>query len=574
MSLRLSFLCALFATGICPLIAQQVPASAPVTVNLLSNRVPLGEISQFIVKVTNGEATLPQTLDAPGLEISFSGSQSSITVVNGVSKIENNYYYRFRGNTPGTFKIPSFDVLVKGVAYPTREVEVTIYEKSQKDSDLDATKPLFGKLELSKESFYVNEIVPFSLTAYVRGRNSIAGVNNAKIENESFVFESFRDIRTDGAEVGNSFYTSASLPSTLFALKPGSHLLGPAQIGLRVMDTDSGFGLSAFFRSQTTQELTTNSINVEVKPLPDSAPVSFTGGVGAFEMATKASTTSVGVGDPISMEFEITGIGNLRTMSAPVFEIPQTGIWKSYPANKELDDASDSDGINPGKAKFSQVVIPETKTAVIPPFLLTYFDPQKDKYVTLRSEPIPITLTDDRPKNAGTAIQFSGEDNFPGKLPAAKPPTAEFNDILHIRTGPSRWVANAGGSAPGTFFYIIQVLFSIAFCTILGFGLVRWWNRFAEYRAGRAQNLTFARAVKNLPQVGSPRKEFFHAVLEALDLWKKEHPDAPEKVTHVIAQVSEVCATILYSGMAENDVPVPAAEVSKFEAMLNKLPRH
>lgn len=574
MSLRLFFLCVLLATGLCPLLAQQIPASAPVTVNLLSNRVPLGEISQFIVKVTNGEATLPQTLAAPGLEISFSGSQSSINIVNGVSKIENNYYYRFRGSTPGTFKIPSFDVIVKGIAYPTREVEVTVYEKSQTDSDLDATKPVFGKLELSKESFYVNEIVPFSLTAYVRGRNSIAGVNNAKLENETFVFESFRDIRTDGAEVGNSFYTSASLPSTLFALKPGNHLLGPAQIGLRVMDTDSGFGLSAFFRNQSSQELTTNSINVTVKPLPDSAPVSFTGGVGAFEITTKASTTNVGVGDPISMEFEITGIGNLRTMSAPVFEIPQTGIWKSYPANKALDDASDSDGINPGSVKFSQVIIPETKTAVIPSFLLTYFDPQKEKYVTLRSEEIPITLTDNRPKNAGAAIQFPSDENSPGNLTAAKSPTAGFNDILHIRTGPSRWVANAGRSAPGTLFYIVQVLFSIAFCTILGFGLVRCWSRFAEYRAGRARNLTFARAVKNLPKVGTPRKEFFHAVLEALDLWKKEHPDAPAQVSEVIEQVAELCATILYSGMAENDIPVPAAEVSKFQAMLHKLPRH
>ncbi len=569
---RRHFFCILLLSGIFPLAAQTT-ADPGISVNVLSNRVALGEISQLIIKVLNGEAEMPQSIPAQGLEVVFSGSQSAIKIINGVSSAETTYFYRFRGDTPGTFTIPAFEIRLKGKTVMTQPIEITIFEQDQSAAAIDATKPFFGKLELTKTEFYVNEIVPFTLNVYVRGRNSISDVTGAKLENESFVFKGFRDVRTDGSDVGNVYYSSAVIPSTLFALKAGQHRLGPAQIGVRVLDASSGMGLSAFFQRNTPQDMVTNTVNVTVKPLPDSAPVSFTGGVGVFKMAGKASITTVSVGDPISMEFVVNGTGNLQTMGAPVFGIPQTGIWKSYAANKELSAEGESDGFSVGRVKFSQVIIPEAKTDTIPTFLLTYFDPSTAKYVTLRTDPIPITVTNDSTNEAPTAIQFPGANEISKTAPGAMRPNATFNDVMYIRTGTPRWVASAGSGKPGTAFYLVQALFSIAFCTVGSFGAMRWFRHLKARRLDRHASITFAQALKQLPGTGAPRREFFHAVSEALIQWSKEHPEPPEAILKVINHLSDRCATVLYSGMGETDTPVSGAEVAEFEGLLKKLPR-
>lgn len=555
-------------------VVAQRTADPRISVNVLSNRVALGEIGQLIIKVVNSDAQVPRTVEAPGLDVIFSGEQSSIKITNGVRSAETNYYYRFRGNSPGTFVIPAFEIRIANEQVMTTPVEITIYERDQnEEGGLDATKPYFGKLELTKEEFYVNEIVPFTLNAYVRGRGAISDVTQAKLENGSFVIKSFREVRTDGAEVGDVYYSSAVIPSTLFALKPGEHRLGPAEIGVRAVDPELGYGLPLRFRSTTLREMVTNTVSVKVKPLPDNAPASFTGGVGVFEMAAAASTTTVAVGDPISMEFFVSGIGNLRTMGAPEFGIPQTDIWKSYEANKELDDETDSDGFNKGQVKFSRVIIPEAKVDAIPSFLLTYFDPAKAEYVTLRTDPIPLTVTRDNGGESPAAMRFSPDGSNADTSPAAERPDPAFQDILHIRKGPPRWVARADRGRPGSAYYLVQGLFLAAFCTVTGFGLARWTKAWRAGRLHQRTHPTFARAVKRLPRPGAPRREFYEAVSLALAQWKREHPRPAPEIARAVDHLAERCANVLYSGMSEPDSPVSASETAECEALLQKLPR-
>ncbi len=555
------------------LAAQGVAQQPAVSVNVLSNRVALGETGQLIIKVTNGDAQVPRSIDAPGLEVTYSGEQSSIKIINGVSSAETNYFYLFRGDTVGHFTIPAFEILVKGRSLMTPPVEITIFSNGGTEATSDATKPFFGKLELGRDEFYVNEIVPFTLNAYVRGRGAISDVTNAKLENASFVIKPFREVRTDGAEVGSVYYSSAVIPSTLFALKPGEHRLGPAEIGVRVLDSGSGFGLSSLFRSNTPREIVTNSVNITVKPLPDGAPASFTGGVGVFEITAKPSADAVGVGDPISMEFIVSGIGNLRTMSAPDFEIPQTGLWKSYEANKDLSNEGDSDGFNTGQVKFTRVIIPEAKVKEIPSFLLTYFDPSKAEYVTLRTDPVPITVTRERSEDASAAIQFPAGSSETGLPPAARRPSPVFNDVMHIRPGAPRWVASAGGSHPGPAFYAVQILFSLFFCVLIGFGIARWTGTWQARHRFRQANPSFAYLLKNLPRPGAPQHEFYGAVSRALQQWRREHPSASPEVIRAVEHVSARCAAALYSGTSVRETPVAVTEAAEFEAILRKLPR-
>lgn len=565
----------LLSAAMLPLRAQNAaspgtPTDDIITVNVLRDRIAVGEIGQLFIKVRNGDATMPERIAVAGLEVSFSGQQSSISITGGRQTIETTYFYRIRGDQPGTFTIPEFEVRIGERIAKTRPIVVHITENSDPEAALDATKPFFGKLELTRDTFYVNELVPFTLTAYVRGRNAIHDVVTADLDHESFVFRAFREVRTDGADVGNTYYSSAVLPSHLFALKPGNHRLGPGKIVVRTLEADSsGFGLSTFFQRTASRELATNTLNVTVKPLPDGAPASFTGGIGSFQLTGTPSLTTLGVGDPLTIDFEVTGVGNLRTMGAPVFAIPQKGIWKAYEPNKKLNDEEDSDGFRTGTIRFSQVLIPEARTGTIPEFHLTYFDPAKAEYVTLKTGPFPITVNEAAPGAAPAVVSFPAGGSSES---AAKRPDPGFEDILHIRTGAPQWLAEAPSGRPGALFWIVQALFSIAFCTVLGWGAVRWWSAWNETRLAPLAEVPFAKAMKRLPAAGSPRREFFHAVAAALASWKREHPSAPPQVLEVVRRVSERCDAVLYSGQAEPDSPVSAAEAGEFLSLLRRLP--
>lgn len=544
-----------------------------VTANVLTRRVAVGEFGTLFLKVSSGDAVVPERIAAEGLDIVASGSQSNFTIQNGARAFATTYIYRFRGNTPGKYTIPSVDLTVQGQKYSTAAIEIEIFKPDPNEEKSNPTREQFAKLELNKDEFYVNELVPFTVTAYVRGRNSISQVVSPTLAHESFVIKSFREVRTDGGELGNTYYSSAVIDSHLFALKPGSHRLGPGEIGVRVLDTRRGGGFLSIFPRAVLRELATNAVDVTVKPLPVNAPASFTGGVGDFELSVVPSTTEVAIGDPISMEFKVEGVGNLRTMSAPKFSVQQTGIWKTYDPSKTLTDEEDSDGFKKGRALFSQVIIPEARVDNIPPYELTYFDPSSGEYVTRKTEPIPIVM------KAGQSVAPVSEVSSPAgneftadRVPATKP-VAEYNDILYIRTGTPRWLGEVRPGATGTVFTVVQSLFSIAFFTVLGIGGARWISRFRSERSSASPVETFAQSLKRLPKNGASRHDLYHAVATSIMLWKAEHPDAEPKVMEVIGRVFDRCNTQLYGGKKNGDERIPDAEAEEIRSIIHRLPR-
>lgn len=549
-----------------PAAAQTTPT---ISTNVLTERVAIGELGQIIYKGVGGTFEMPPRIEVPGLEVIHSGTQSGLNITNGVRTIEQTHFYRFRGDEPGTYTIPSVTIPFGNSQLQTNQIEITIFERDGSEA-IDATRPYFAKLELPKTEFYVNELVPLTMTAYVRGRNSINEINHVSLEHESFVIRNSRRVNTDGAELGNSYYSSATIPAALFALKPGAHRLGPGQIGIRVLDQGSSFGFSSFFNRTVLREIATNTVNVTIKPLPAGAPASFTGGVGEFQMTAAPSLTELKVGDPLTMEFTVTGKGNLGTMSAPVFRVAPTGLWRSYDPAKKLDPEKDSDGFSEGSVTFTQVLIPEAKVDTIPAFDLTYFDPGKGSYETVSTEAIPVSISADTATEPAPSVAstVAGDDSY-GVAPAAAP-VPLFEDMMHIRTGPAHWLASAEPRGPGALFWVMQAFFSVAFCTVLGYGLVRWWK---SRQLAAAARTDFTAMLSSVPGPGAPRTEFFKRVSLALEAWKREHPSAPAPVLEVVERVRSRCDAILYGGRAQKDVPVSRDEASEFRAILERLPR-
>jgi len=534
------------------------------------NKIAIGEYGTLVFKFTGGDVNMPLSIPAEGIKITDGNKHTNFSSINGVSTFVTTYFYRVRGTELGEYTIPSVSVPFKDSTVSTQPIVVTIHERNDSETAI-ASRSEFGKLDLNKTEFYVNEIIPFTMTAFVRYRNfSINDVARAQLNHESFIFKGFNHFDGGESEIGNTLFTSATLPSTLFALKPGEHRLGPGMVTVRVLDSRGGRGLSAFFARTSLKDIATDTVLTTVKPLPEGAPASFTGGVGVFFINAKASTTELNVGDPISMDFAVTGVGNLRTMSAPVF----TGTdpnWKTFDPAKTLTDDDDSDGIEPGTARFSQVLIPEFQPTEIPPFELTYFNPINAEYVTLRTDPIPITVGNDGTTYETIEAPLNRSIDSNASNQAATSPSPVFEDMMHIRLTSPRWIAKINLGAPSVLYLSVQVLFSVAFCTIVGFGLFRW-IKLRQHRINHPEApTTFKQSLKRIPKAGAPRREFYHAVSTALSLWQKENTQAPPPVQEVIAKITARCETFLYSGDSTSDSPVDPDEANELNTILRKL---
>jgi hypothetical protein len=136
----------------------------------------------------------------------------------------------------------------------------------------------------------------------------------------------------------------------------------------------------------------------------------------------------VQVGDPITVTSTISGRGNFDRVNAPAIE-DEHG-WHKYPPSSKFKQ-DDEVGIS-GAKTFEMVLSPNEKKQSIPPLAFSYFDPVKEQYVTLRSDPIAITVQ-------GGAAATAQAGAAPAPATAARPgsvvpATAKPQDILYQLT--------------------------------------------------------------------------------------------------------------------------------------------
>ena len=167
---------------------------------------------------------------------------------------------------------------------------------------------------------------------------------------------------------------------------------------------------------------------IRSKRLPDEGkPKDFSGAIGSFTLDLQADPLKLKVGEPIALRFTITGNGGFEFIESPT-PIKTEG-WKLYEPTKF--DLKRGEGIKPSTLIFSQNLVAEKVHGELPTFRLTVFDSDKEQYVTLITDKIPIELEEISKKSSGfniTAKPPSSSSDSPNS-------TIENNaDILMVST--------------------------------------------------------------------------------------------------------------------------------------------
>ena len=176
------------------------------------------------------------------------------------------------------------------------------------------------------------------------------------------------------------------------AQQPGSYEIRPTVL-VSMLDNNgtarrSVFGSRAASRKQ---RLILKPIEVVIqRPPSEGQPADYSGAIGAFSLTVKASPTDVKVGDPITLNIQLVGKGNMRAVLPPTLE--ESEDFQVYDA-KLVEERLNTMG-NGGYKTYEQVIVPRNSlVSEIPALRFNFFDPKSMKYQTTSQGPFPLAVT-------------------------------------------------------------------------------------------------------------------------------------------------------------------------------------
>jgi hypothetical protein len=465
--MKMSMHCRILLVAFAAIAAGQFArADSPSVTAVLSNsEVAVGETVELQIKVSGpGDARPPEEISVDGLEIHATGTSRQFEIHNFTTSASVTYNYTVLPLRAGRFTIPPQTIRAGGKLLRTPELVLNVADLPGRSSGArpgNATQPVsaselvFAELIVPKKAAYVGEIVPVQIRMGFDQRVRPRLIEPPEITGQGFTAQKLQQSGETSETISGRPYEVVTYKTAIAAARAGKFEIGPVKAKAQVVvprrrsaprsrspfdlfDLNDPFSDPFFtnpfgqFGERREVEIRSEPVALEVKPLPLNAPVSFSGAIGNFTMTTDAKPRSVQVGDPITVTSTISGRGNFDRVNAPVIE-DEHG-WHKYPPSSKFKQ-DDEVGIS-GTKTFETVLSPNEKKQSMPVFAFSYFDPAKEQYVTMRSEPISISVQGGA---AGTPSAAAAQAGSPAPATATRPgsaipATTKPRDILYQLT--------------------------------------------------------------------------------------------------------------------------------------------
>src|SRR5438067_5226300 len=431
-------------------------ASSGVTAVLSNSEAAVGATVQLQIRVTGARsADAPENIAVNGLEIHRTGTSQHFEMNNFNVTSSVIYDYTIMPLQAGTFIIPPQTIRVGNNSLRTPELRLNVADSpgrsvrsSQNAQPANATKLVFAELIVPKKTAYVGEIVPVEIRLGFDPRAHPKLLEGPEISGQGFTAQKLQQSGENLETINGRSYDVVTFKTAIAAAHAGKFEIGPIKAKAQVLtarrpntphsrspfdlfNLDDPFSDPFFsdpfgqFGERREVEINSEPIAFEVKPLPANAPASFSGAIGNFTMTTEAKPKSVQVGDPLTITSTISGRGNFDRVNAPALEDDHG--WHKYPPSSKFKQ-DDEVGIS-GTKTFEMVLSPNEKKQSIPLLAFSYFDPVKERYMTLHSDPIAIAVQGGAAPGPSVAVQPASPAPATTSAVPAKP-----QDILYQLT--------------------------------------------------------------------------------------------------------------------------------------------
>ncbi len=240
--------------------------------------------------------------------------------------------------------------------------------------------------------------------------------------------------RTGRREIDGVPYEVWKVTRALLPQEPKPYDLGRASATAAVVvgyrqEPDPFGGLLFPRRRAVTRTLTATSepLVLDVLRLPEEGrPPGFEGAVGSYELSASAHPreTKLG-GDPITLTLTVSGEGNLETVGRPA--LAAEASFRIGAAEMRHEMRFEDEKLV-GVKRFVVPLRPRSaRVTEIPAAALVVFDPAAEKYVTLRTDPIPVRVT--APEGTGALETVAIPEEARAKLRKQEEARRDIEDI-------------------------------------------------------------------------------------------------------------------------------------------------
>lgn len=402
---RLFFLIGISLIAIVKLTAQVVFEAITDT-----KQVPLGEVFEvkFTLKNAQGTGFSPPVFSDFAV-VGGPNRMNSMTMVNGNATSSESYSYVLQAKREGKFSIGSASVMVKGQTLSTTPLSMEVVKGKREtlnEGSSSNKESVFIRAEVSSHEARVGQQIVLDYKLYTKV--DLNGMNLLHEPNyDGFFHLEINDYPHNENRVtigGKQFLTRILRRVALFVQKEGDFVIEPMtlQVGIIKGKNDDPFS-DPFFSSIRSENRTiqSNLVNIYVKPLPNNAPLSFSGGVGDFKAEAGISKIDATTDDAISLKMKVTGNGDAKRWQAPKMAAIE-GL-EIYEPKVLREESIESQGEWLTIKELEYLIIPKkTGNFTIKPEF-SYFDTEGGSYKTLNPATFEIKIT--QGKNGTATIQ-------------------------------------------------------------------------------------------------------------------------------------------------------------------------
>ena len=401
---------------------------------------------------------------------------SSITIINGrisqMKSVRFVYQYRYISTVAGLVEIGPFVVTQGSVERVVGPVQIDLRAVPRSDR-------LRVVLRVPDGSRFVGQRVPVTLELWLEEQlrenmrsyslnvplfdltDSFRLVDepNPKAESHLMIHMADGAVTLPASVRRTSWrdqnFVVVSVTRTLIPLRSGEHTPGPTTVtveeGIRWQRDFFGGRRATHVRMWSAVD---EGPSFRVDSVPRAGqPESFAGAVGrGYTLDVSADRTVVQVGDPITLTFRLSGEGNLESAALPPLDAD--GL---LPADAFRVPEGDMTGrLEQGAKEFTAVVrVLDESVREIPALAYSWFDPDREGYVTTLSRPIALSVRAAEviaAQDVFSGADESAEDEIPEESRAPERWTGSFARTgadLAIEKNPAALLAGRGGPFGG-----------------------------------------------------------------------------------------------------------------------------
>ncbi|MDD5727736.1 MAG: BatD family protein [Victivallales bacterium] len=383
---------------------------------------------------------IPKAVWLPGY------SSTSTSIVNGRASYTRTY--AFRVEAKGAINIPELEIDLDGAVRKVNPFTIEAVSAGDQTVEDDAGDAIplkdiiFGKADITNldKEFYVGEEISLEISLFNWRQVNVQLTSYPQIKLEDIVFRDFSKQNPQNPRFVLKRESLVNIKGRSFikqGFETAFRMLGPGEYKTRIkLDTNINipteqrdfFGRPTYKHTPYTVEI---PFGLKVKALPKAPEgASFLGLVGNWDVNFSLKDRKYKVGDPLTLNLSVYGLGTLETLLVPGLELEG---FRVYPP--EIDRKTAYDGRE--RAEIKYVLIPLTAGEKQLEMKVSVFSTLLKKYRTFDfSQKIQVEKSDNPIANI----------NYTRKTPELPLPVPKFereqqaaapSNILFLKTAPA-----------------------------------------------------------------------------------------------------------------------------------------